>query len=129
MKTFIEGTKAASPLRLSKILLVMALIATLGSPVTQSTLAARTVGALSVDMLSTPLGLDDPQPMFSWKIYDATEGGRPTAYRVRVGASASDVQTHARAGGSGPDLLWDSGKIESAQSIEIRYQGKPLAAS
>src|SRR4051794_21734458 len=49
--------------------------------------------------------IDDPAPRLSWALEDGT---RQTAYRIRVGA------------------LWDSGRVESARSIDIPYTGRPL---
>lgn len=48
---------------------------------------------------------------------------RQTAYRI-VAAS-----NQARLGGDGSDPLWDSGKIESNQSIKVPYDGTPLESS
>jgi alpha-L-rhamnosidase len=49
--------------------------------------------------------IDTPAPRFSW----ALEGGtRQSAYRIRVGE------------------LWDSGRVESAESVDIAYAGRPL---
>jgi alpha-L-rhamnosidase len=49
--------------------------------------------------------VDHPAPRFSW----ALEGGeRQIAYRIRVGD------------------LWDSGRVQSAQSVDVEYAGPPL---
>ncbi len=51
--------------------------------------------------------VDTPAPRFSW----ALEGGtRQTAYRIRVGDR------------------WDSGRVESAEQIDIVYAGRPLGS-
>src|SRR5438067_7960681 len=81
--------------------------------------SARHVDSLMVDMLSEPIGLDDARPVFSWKIRDASDGARQTAYRIRVSASAKQSGS----------LVWDSGRVESAQSTAVRYNGTPLEAS
>ncbi len=77
------------------------------------------IGSLTVNMLSEPIGLDDPQPQFSWKINDAANGARQTAYRIRVSRDASQ---------SGA-LIWDTGKVESSQSTGVVYAGTPLEPS
>src|SRR3954452_21786989 len=50
--------------------------------------------------------VDHPQPRLSWRLED---GERQTAYRIRV------------------DGVWDSGRIESAETIDVPYGGLPLA--
>ena len=82
------------------------------------------VDSLMVDMLPEPIGLDDSQPVFSWKIRDGAQGAKQTAYRIRAAVRAMDL----RADGA-TTLIWDSGRIESAQSTGVRYAGKPLEAS
>ena len=37
---------------------------------------------LRVDNLSTPLGIDDPAPRFSWQLQDQARGATQTAYRT-----------------------------------------------
>src|SRR5438067_812272 len=81
--------------------------------------SARHVDSLMVDMLSEPIGLDDARPVFSWKIRDASDAARQTAYRIRVSASANRTGS----------LVWDSGRVESAQSTAVPYNGTPLEAS
>jgi alpha-L-rhamnosidase len=49
--------------------------------------------------------VDDPAPRLSWTL---ESGERQTAYRIRA------------------DGLWDSGRVESANSIDIAYAGPPL---
>jgi alpha-L-rhamnosidase len=72
-----------------------------------------------VDLLSEPIGLDDARPVFSWKIRDTSDGARQTAYRVRVTTGAQ---------GAGA-VVWDSGRVASAQSTGVAYGGTPLQAS
>ncbi len=73
---------------------------------------------LRVDNLSTPLGIDDGTPSFSWQLQDDARGARQSAYEVQVAASAA-----ALANGQ---TLWDSGQIASPQSINVRYAGAAL---
>jgi alpha-L-rhamnosidase len=48
-------------------------------------------------------------------------GARQTAYRILVASSETALE-------SGKDLLWDSGKIDSDQSIHVPYDGQALAS-
>lgn len=102
---------------LLKILMLASALAILISPLKAQ--SRGSVGSLRVDMLSEPIGLDDTQPLLSWKINDPAQGARQTAYRVRVIANTS----------TSASVVWDSGKVESAQSQGIVYAGTPLEAS
>jgi len=77
---------------------------------------------LQVDNLNTPLGIDDGAPSFSWQIEDPARGAKQTAYEVQVASSEEQLQQ------SKADV-WDSGRIEGGQSLNVRYGGGPLAAS
>src|SRR5690349_17122246 len=70
---------------------------------------------LRVNALENPISVDSSQPRFSWQMADSRRGARQIAYRIVV---ASTPET-ARAD------LWDSGRVTSADSIEIPYAGKP----
>jgi len=83
--------------------------------------AARPV-ELRVDNLNTPLGIDDQAPRFSWQLQDPARGAKQTAYEVQVATRADLLEQDE------PDL-WDSGRIENAQSLNVAYGGSSLAAS
>jgi alpha-L-rhamnosidase len=76
---------------------------------------------LRCEYRSNPLGLDVLQPRLSWKLADDRRGARQTAYQVLAAASPDDLA-------AGRDLLWDSGRVESAESIHVPYAGPPLAS-
>src|SRR5579863_2330864 len=75
---------------------------------------------LQVDRLDHPLGIDDPTPIFSWNLNDPARGARQTAYEIEVAPSAEKLNEGA---------LWSSGKIESSQSLNVRYAGPVLEPS
>ena len=77
---------------------------------------------LRVDNLVTPLGIDNPAPSFSWQLRDSAAGARQTAYRVDVFASPDHLSDIKLA-------WWSSGRVESAQSLNVRYGGPGLKAS
>ena len=86
--------------------------------------AATTTGPveLRVNNLANPLGIDDPTPKFSWQLRDAEPGAKQTAYEVLV---ASSLQLLAQ----GKADVWDSGRVDSAQSLNVRYGGLALKPS
>jgi alpha-L-rhamnosidase len=83
------------------------------------TAQAVEVKNLRCEYLTDPLGIDVVKPRLSWTLESPERGECQKAYQVRVAASQKDLD--AEQGG-----LWDSGKIESDQSIQVEYAGKPL---
>jgi alpha-L-rhamnosidase len=77
---------------------------------------------LQVDNLTRPLGIDDATPRFSWKLNDPTRGARQTAYRVLV-ATQEELLT------DGKTDVWDSGKVNSGQSLNVKYAGPAVKPS
>jgi len=68
-----------------------------------------------------PVGVDTPAPRLSWVINTATRGTRQTAWQILVASSPA-----ALAKNQGD--WWDSGQVNSDQSIQVVYGGKSLAA-
>jgi alpha-L-rhamnosidase len=66
-----------------------------------------------------PLGIDSPEPAFSWKLR-GENGTFQHDYRICV-ASREELLL------AGSPDMWDSGKINSARTLCVRYGGKPLA--
>lgn len=77
------------------------------------------VVALRCEYLANPVGMDVLNPRLSWKMKNEARGARQTAYRILVATSDKLLSDNA------PDL-WDSGKIDSDQSIQVVYNGKSL---
>lgn len=77
---------------------------------------------LRVDDLKTPLGIDDAPPQFSWQLKDPARGAKQTAYEVMVSSRADLL-------GAGKADVWDSGRIESGASLNVRYAGPAIAPS
>ena len=63
--------------------------------------------------------ITDPMPEFGWIVNDNRRGAFQTAYQILV-ASHPDLLSPGRAD------MWDSGKVNSSQSINVEYGGKPL---
>jgi alpha-L-rhamnosidase len=59
------------------------------------------------------------QPLFGWVVNSSKSNTLQSAYRVLVSSNLSDLQND-----SGD--VWDSGKVESDQSINVKYSGKAL---
>jgi alpha-L-rhamnosidase len=89
--------------------------------------AARPVHAqiaiqhLRCEMLNNPAGIDVTQPRLSWQLEGKARNIQQVAYQVLV---ASSPEKLARQEGD----VWNSGKVNSNQSIHIVYKGKPLTS-
>ncbi|MFF7758033.1 family 78 glycoside hydrolase catalytic domain [Streptomyces griseorubiginosus] len=80
------------------------------------------VEGLTVEHRTTPLGVDAARPRFGWRTASRVRGRRQTAYRLLV-ASTPDRLTIGRAD------VWDSGRVDSADSVAVRYAGPALKPS
>ncbi len=76
---------------------------------------------LTCESLTTPLGMDEPNPALSWRLEDARHGAAQTAYEIQVATSPALLNS------AKPDV-WNSGEIKSNQSVDVRYSGPALAA-
>ena len=88
----------------------------------QTTAASVGAAALCVDNLENPLGIDDPSPRFSWQLNDPARGAKQSAYEVTVASQAAFLD-------EGKPDVWDSGKINSSESLQVRYDGPALIPS
>ena len=79
------------------------------------------ISHLTCEYQTNPLGIDVQRPRFSWQMQSDRRGAHQTSYQIRVGPSEASLD-------SGTDLLWDSGKVESEQSIHMPYGGQSLAS-
>ncbi|HET7625075.1 MAG TPA: family 78 glycoside hydrolase catalytic domain [Verrucomicrobiae bacterium] len=80
---------------------------------------AADVTDLRCENLQNPLGIDALHPRFSWKMKLNGFDQKQTAYEILVATTPRNLR---------PDRadLWDSGKINSDQSIQVFYDGKTL---
>ena len=74
---------------------------------------------LRVDSRVNPLGLDEPQPSFSWRSDDAAKNWRQTSYRIEIASTAERLA-------AGDADVWDTGEVASNESVGIQYRGAPL---
>jgi alpha-L-rhamnosidase len=83
--------------------------------------SALTVTRLRWDGRDRPLGLIQFEPRLSWALASSARGDKQTAYQVLVASAASKLEP-------GKADVWDSKKVASAESINVRYGGpSPLA--
>ena len=73
----------------------------------------------TVEMRKNPEGVAVSAPRFSWQLVTGKQDVMQTAYQIEVADSDKGLQT-----GSG--LVWNSGRVESGQSVLVKYAGAPL---
>jgi alpha-L-rhamnosidase len=83
--------------------------------------APTTVAALRTEYKQNPLGIDARQPRLAWQLRSERRAVRQTAYQVRVAEALADLRAGRR-------LTWDSGRVESGESVHRVYAG-PLLRS
>ena len=70
------------------------------------------ISCMQTEYKSTPLGMDEIKPRFFYKI---------------EGTPASQVQCRIKLRNAAGTLLWDTWWMETSETIQIEYQGNPLA--
>ncbi len=66
-----------------------------------------------------PLGIDVRQPRLSWQLTAEGRGVVQAAYQVRVAESEAGLAANP---------IWDTGRVDSDQSIHVVYEGPALAS-
>lgn len=106
-------------------LIAVAFLSALNSPdlaAAGADLASVAVANLRCEYLKAPLGLDAANPRLSWELRDTAAGARgqqQTSYQIMVASSEELL-------GQGQADLWDSGPVESDESVNVTYAGKRL---
>jgi alpha-L-rhamnosidase len=97
---------------------VLLLVTALASPLR----ADVRVDSLACEGTTNPLGIGTGEPRLSWIVRSERRADRQSAYQVLV---ATSVEMLAQDAGD----LWDSGKVESGESIQVPYAGTALGAA
>src|SRR5262245_9931375 len=99
--------------------LVLSLLLTWATQTPSS--AAKTAPVLSVAALRTeykenPLGIDAREPRLGWQLQTNDRGVLQAAYQVRVARNEKDLR-------EGRNLVWDSTRVNSDESVHCVYKG------
>lgn len=82
----------------------------------QTAVAATSIKDFRVQHSDRPLSVEDRHPVFSWRMESDARGQKQTAYQISVIREVDGSE------------LWNTGKVESSQSVDIPYQGVALQA-
>lgn len=83
--------------------------------------AALHVRDLRCEYQANPLAIDTFSPRLSWILESSQRGQMQTAYQILVSGEEDSLKK---------DIgdLWDTGKVQSSESIQIPYAGKSLSS-
>lgn len=84
-------------------------------PTPQEPVRTEKIYDMLTDDMQNPVGIDNPEPVFSWKTSSNQTGWMQKAYRIKVT--------------EGDTTVWNSGKVRSAESVGITYEGDELLSS
>jgi alpha-L-rhamnosidase len=76
---------------------------------------------LRTEYAANPLGIDVRKPRLSWQIRAGARAVTQAAYQLQVAADERSLR-------SGKGLAWDSGLVESGESVNVVYGGPALAS-
>ena len=63
-----------------------------------------------------PLAVDVDAPRMSWEVQDTRNGAFQSAWAIQAARGKEDLASEI-------NLLWNTGKVESMQSIHVSYGG------
>ena len=78
------------------------------------TLSAADIRDFRVQHSDSPISVEDRHPLFSWRMESSVRGAAQTAYQLSVVREVDGSE------------LWNTGRVESAQSVDIPYMGVAL---
>ncbi len=105
---------------MNRIIFILTLIASFAIAINAQVQAPS---GLLCELLSHPENavITDAKPEFAWIVNDARRGAKQSAYQILVASSAQRIAAeHAD--------IWDSGKVQSDESVNVEYAGKDLSA-
>ena len=78
--------------------------------------SAATSVHLRCEYLENPLGIDAASPHLSWQNDSTERDWKQIAYEILVASSDENLR-------AGKADIWDSGKVDSSESVGIAYHG------
>lgn len=101
--------------RITAFIMSMVIIISLMTFIPSMALESATeIYDMKTDDLTNPVGIDT-SPAFSWKLSSDIIGQKQTAYQIIIKDDSN--------------VVWDSGKVESSDTVAIPYSGEALESS
>jgi len=76
------------------------------------------ISNLTVEYHRNPIGIETPAPRLSWKLESDKKDVLQLACQVWCASSAEKLEKE--------ELIWNSGRVESGQSVHVEYKGEKL---
>lgn len=73
---------------------------------------------LKCEYLINPVGIDSPQPRFTWQMSDNREGAAQGSWQITVKSAGENNS-------AGENIIWDSEKVNSSSCL-VKYSGPSL---
>ncbi|HZG58822.1 alpha-L-rhamnosidase [Paenibacillus sp.] len=80
------------------------------------------IAGMQVESMHRPLGLDVKKPRFGWRMASDRRGARQIAYRIRVATSPARLKEDETD-------VWDSGRVDSDESVNLAFAGAKLQSN
>jgi alpha-L-rhamnosidase len=77
---------------------------------------------LMVEYAENPINIDEPHPRFSWIVSADKRNQTQSAYRILVASSRDKLNSNT-------SDMWDSGKVESGETIQHQYENNNLRSN
>jgi len=113
----LAGPAAAVSTRLALARCLAALVCAASAALAEGLTATE----LRTEWLTNPLAVDAEKPRLSWRVQSDRRGAAQTAYRI-VASTTEERLSRDEAD------VWDSGKVQSAETLGIAFGGAPVAA-
>ena len=121
----LEFIPAMGPSRFSRVGLTLLLGCVLPSLVASTQAAGIAPAELRCECAVDPLGIDVARPRLSWIVKATDPGSRgqmQMAYQILVADDSAAIEQDK-------GNCWDTGKVESDETVHIEYAGTPLRSS
>jgi len=103
------------------VLFVITIVAVAVLAINVSAAAPIEIVNLRCEYLENPLGIDVVKPRLSWIMESNERSQKQTAYRLIVSSTREKLAQNT-------GDFWDTGKVQSDQSIQLVYKGKALTS-
>ena len=88
----------------------------------QAWIQTAELNELQVEFDHAPDAIDLKDPRFSWVVPFEGRGRKQSAYQIQVSSDSDLLKT-------GKPDMWDSGVVNSGESVQISYKGHPLQSN
>lgn len=104
-------------MKLSALVVLTCLALFTGGSPSSTASPSPEAGGLTANGRVDPLGIPGATPVLGWKSSSSRRATPQTAYEIRVGSAAGKAN------------VWRTGKVVSAQQVDVSYGGPALASA